>query len=86
MERRIVEVLRLRVSDVMVGDVINRDPAATGGWFSVHELNQLPNGDINAVGSSAKLSIVAGPYDIVGLQVEKGENVAVAPPAIPGAA
>lgn len=83
MERKLIDVVKMRVTDVMVGDVINKDPESTSGWFAVHELQQLPSGEINAVGATSKLSIVAGPYDIVGVQIQETLQVSVAPPAIP---
>jgi hypothetical protein len=71
MPRTIVQVARMRIIDVAIGDVMNRDPEATSGWFVVDEIRRLPSGDLNVTGTSTRDSIMGADNDIVGVQVPK---------------
>ena len=71
MERNTVEVAMMRVADLRVGDVVNRDPSSGSGWFAIIELRQLPSGEINATGAEPRTGIMSSPYDIVGVQVRR---------------
>lgn len=63
-----VHVVHMRARDVRVGDVVARDPTKFDGWFRVHEIRQLANGNFNVLDKSNALSFTAGPFDLVGLQ------------------
>lgn len=71
MQRTIVQVAMMRIIDLAVGDVMNRDPAATSGWFVVEEIRRLPSGELNVTNTSSKDSIMGAAHDIVGVQVPK---------------
>lgn len=71
MQRTIVQVTRMRIVDLVIGDVVNHDPAATTGWFPIEEIRRLPNGDVNVTNAGSKGSVMATDYDIVGVQVTK---------------
>lgn len=69
MERKIVHVAMIRIVDIAVGDVMNRDPAAMSGWFVVDEIRRLPSGQLNVTSTSSRDSIMGSDHDIVGVQV-----------------
>ena len=46
MVRTIVQVIQVRMSDVMSGDIINKNADDPRGWFMVKDIQPLPNGDI----------------------------------------
>lgn len=69
MNRTIVEVVKIRIRDIVPGDVVNKDPGATHGWFDVVELRRLHDGSVTVASRVAQLSFSGYPDDIVGLQV-----------------
>lgn len=71
MQRKIVEIAKMRIIDAVIGDVINRDPAATSGWFVAEEIRRLPSGEINVTNTSSRDSVMGADNDIVGVQVAK---------------
>lgn len=68
MTRWHVHVVQLRARDVHKGDVVSRDPARTDGWFRVHEVKALPDGNINILDKGNVRGFIAGPFDLIGLQ------------------
>ena len=68
MTRWHVQVVQLRARDVRRGDVVARDPRRLDGWFRVHEVASLPDGQVNVIDKGNVRSFTAGPYDLVGLQ------------------
>jgi hypothetical protein len=75
MQRTFVRVATMRILDLAVGDVVNRDPAASSGWFVVEEIRRLPSGEINVTNASSRGSVMGAPHDIVGVQVSNvGEH------------
>ncbi len=71
MQRTIVQVMQVRMSDVLPGDIINKNHDDPRGWFEAKELHELPNGGVAVIAHSDKDSINGGPYDIVGVQLAK---------------
>lgn len=71
MVRTIVQVIQVRMSDVMSGDIINKNADDPRGWFMVKDIQPLPNGDIAVLAETDRNSINGGPYDMVGVQVTK---------------
>ncbi len=71
MQRTLVQVMQVRMSDLNPGDIVNKNHGDARGWFEVKELTELPNGGIAVQAASEKDSINGGPYDIVGVQVTK---------------
>lgn len=71
MQRTFVRVELMRILDLAVGDVVNREPGAWSGWFVVGEIRRLPNGEINVTSTSSRESVMGAPHDIVGVQVSK---------------
>jgi hypothetical protein len=66
-----VQVVKMRMGDLLVGDVINKNPDEPRGWFTVHELQDLPNNGLAVLASTSKNSINGSPDDIVGVQVRQ---------------
>ena len=71
MHRTLVQVVKMRMGDLLVGDVINKNPDDPRGWFTVHELQELPNNGLAVLASTSKNSINVSPDDIVGVQVRQ---------------
>jgi hypothetical protein len=71
MQRSIIQVMQVRMSDIRPGDIINKNHTDPRGWFEVTELQELPNGDIFVIAATEKNSINGGSYDIVGVQLRK---------------
>ena len=71
MQRTFVRIATMRILDLAVGDVVNRDAGASSGWFVVEEIRRLPSGEINATNAASKGSVMGAPHDIVGVQVAK---------------
>lgn len=68
MPRWQVEIVLIRARDVTVGDVVARDANAQAGWFRVHAVNPLPDGQINVLDRDNVRSFIMGPFDLVALQ------------------
>ena len=75
MQRKIVQVMQVQMSQVKPGDICNRNREESKGWFLVKEVHELPNGDVAVIGLSDKDSINGGAYDIVGVQISKPVEV-----------
>lgn len=71
MQRTIVQIARIRLIDVRVGDIVSGRPDEEFGWFEVMELRELPSGDLVASGSASTLSVKGSRWDLVGVQVAK---------------
>jgi hypothetical protein len=71
MERTTVHVALMRIVDLAIGDVVNRDPTAMSGWFAVDGIRRLPSGQLNVTNTSSRDSVMGADYDIVGVQVPK---------------
>lgn len=71
MERTVIQIARVRIADLRRGDVVNQHPDDDLGWFVVHEMRQLPSGELVANGTTAKQSLKGDAVDIVGLQIAK---------------
>lgn len=68
MERKIVQIAKMRLADLRIGDVVNRDPDATHGWFVVGEIRRMADEELNVTSESLHDSVVGGEFDIVGIQ------------------
>lgn len=71
MQRTIVQVMQVRMSDVLPGDVVNKNHDDPRGWFEAKELQELHDGGIAVLAHSDKDSINGAPNDIVGVQLAK---------------
>ena len=61
----------MRMTELMPGDIVNRNPAEPRGWFEVDHLEPLPNGAVAVIAVNEKDSINGAPNDLVGVQVTK---------------
>lgn len=88
MSRNIVQVARMRLVEVLPGDVVNRLPEATDGWFEVAIIETLFNGKIQFSSADRAITLSGGPMDICGVQVLKAvDNVPIpTPPEVPSEA
>ncbi len=84
-KRRSVKVIKSRLEDIVVGDVVNRQPDAEMGWFTVHAISTLFNGHLQLADESEQLTVSGDHKDMVGLQlveeVELDDRGVLAPPA-----
>ncbi len=67
MKRQIVRVVQCRMSDVRVGDVINRSDDL-GGWFVVASVSRLFSGQLQASDSTSLLAVSGSDVDMVCVQ------------------
>jgi hypothetical protein len=63
--------MQVRMADIRPGNIINKNHDDPRGWFEVHQLQELPNGDIAVLAATEKNSINGGAHDIVGVQLRK---------------
>jgi len=71
MQRVMVQVMQVRMRDVIPGDIVNKNLDDARGWFEVVELQELPNNGIVLAASSDRDSINGTLNDIVGVQITK---------------
>lgn len=69
MKRQSVRIVRIRMMDAAVGDVVNRKPESEKGWFEVVSVDTLFDGQRQLTDSTAQVSIAGWDFDLVGLQV-----------------
>ena len=93
-KRRSIQVIKSRLEDIEVGDVVNRNPDAELGWFTVEAVSTLFNGHLQLADDTEQLTVSGGHKDMVGVQLVEEISlddrgviaapepvVAVAPPA-----
>lgn len=64
-----IEIIQIRASDVLSGDVINKFGPNRSGWIEVAKLEQLQNGSYVVHDEAGSDSFTAVGYDLVWLQV-----------------
>ncbi len=80
MNRNIVQVARMRMEDVVCGDVVNRVPDATGGWFQVGIIETLFDGKTQFSSPDRRITLSGNANDICGVQVLKSIDMEVPEP------
>ncbi len=81
MKRNFVKIARMRIEDVEIGDVVNRDPEKEVGWFEVERISVLFNGEIQLADRTSLITI-SGPYfTLVGVQFVAEAEVPTQPPS-----
>lgn len=68
-KRRSVKVIKSRLEDIEVGDVVNRQPDAEMGWFVVNEISTLFNGHLQLADETEQVTVSGSHKDMVGLQL-----------------
>jgi len=68
-KRRSIQVIKSRLEDIEVGDVVNRDPDAEQGWFLVDAVSVLFNGDCQLADETEQLTVSGNHKDMVGVQL-----------------
>jgi len=63
-KRRAIQVIKSRLEDVEVGDIVNRNPDAELGWFLVDAISILFNGHIQLADDTEQLTVSGGHKDI----------------------
>lgn len=78
-------VIKSRLEDIEVGDVVNRSPEAELGWFTVDAITTLFNGHLQLADVTEQLTVSGDHKDMVGLQlveeIELDDRGLVAPAA-----
>ncbi len=82
MERNIVQVARMRMEDAVCGDVVNRVPDNTGGWFEIGIIEILFDGKTQFSSPDRKITLSGNSYDICGVQVLKSIPMAMPEPPV----
>ncbi len=62
-------MIKSRLEDIEVGDIVNRYPDAEQGWFTVDAISTLFNGHLQLADDTEQLTIAAGHKDMVGVQL-----------------
>lgn len=87
MKRRAIQVIKSRLEDIEVGDIVNRDPDAQMGWFEVETSSILFNGHVQLADVTEQLTVSGTHKDMVGVQLVEemilDENGQLAPTAAP---
>lgn len=81
MQRKMVQVMKVRMRDVLPGDIVNRNADEPKGWVDVIQIQELPNNGIVLVAESDRDSINGNLNDIVGVQIIKAVEIPDARPA-----
>lgn len=68
-KRRAIQVIKSRLEDIEVGDVVNRDPDAEMGWFEVDAISILFNGHVQLADVTEQLTVSGNHKDLVGIQL-----------------
>ena len=76
MQRKMVQVMRVRMKDVLPGDIVNKNADEPKGWITVVDLQELPDGGIVLAAERDRDSINGHLHDIVGVQIVKSVEVA----------
>lgn len=63
-----VEIVQVRVADVVSGDVVNKRGPERSGWIEVEQLEQLNSGDFVVHDAAGTDSFTATGYDLIWLQ------------------
>ncbi len=71
MQRNLVQIARIQMRQIVPGDVVNRVPDDTRGWFVAGVLEELFDGNLQVASSDRLQAFSAGPLDIVGVQLLK---------------
>ena len=79
MERTNVQIARIRLGDINVGDIVNGHPEKESGWFQVRVVRKLPSGELVAGGASSTESVKGSRWDLLGVQITKQVNITQAP-------
>lgn len=75
MQRKMVQVMKVRMRDVFPGDVVNKNADDPKGWIDVIQIQELPNNGIVLAAESDRDSINGSLNDIVGVQIIKTVEV-----------
>lgn len=74
-----VQVMKVRMSDVLPGDVVNRNADEARGWVEVVDVQDLPGNAIVLIAQSDRDSVNGNRNDVVGVQIVKSVEVPSAP-------
>jgi hypothetical protein len=76
LQRTIVQIARMRLADIIEGDIVNGQPDNEQGWFEVCEVRDLPSGERVATGAASTQSVKGATWDLLGVQIVKSIEVA----------
>lgn len=71
MKRNLVQIARLRMEEVVPGDVVNRNPDDNRGWFVAAVVETLFDGSLQISDATRTMSFSARPLDVIGVQLLK---------------
>ncbi len=67
-QRQFAKIARMRISDVQVGDVVNKYPDAESGWFVVAQINRLFDGKLQVSDFALDQAVSGMDFDMIGVQ------------------
>ena len=68
-KRRLIKVVKIRLADAQIGDVVNRDASSDEGWFEVAALDTLFNGSLQVSDETTYITITGGDFDTIAVQI-----------------
>ena len=80
-KRNFVKIARIRIEDVQIGDVVNRDPEKEVGWFEVERISTLFNGELQLADRTSLITISGPFFTLVGVQFVSEAEVPNQPPS-----
>ncbi len=73
----------MRISDVQVGDVVNKYPEAESGWFVVAQISRLFDGKLQVSDFAQDQAVSGHDFDMIGVQFVAQVSVDEQPPIDP---
>lgn len=67
-QRQFAKVARMRISDVEIGDVVNKYPESESGWFVVAQINRLFDGKLQVSDFALDQAVSGEDFDMIGVQ------------------
>lgn len=68
-KRRLIKVVKIRLADAEIGDVVNRDASSDEGWFEVAAQETLFNGQLQVSDETTYITITGGLFDTIAVQI-----------------
>ena len=76
MSKTAVQTVQVRITDVQMGDVVNKSHENLEGWFAVEVIETLHDGRLVLADETHQNTITGTGLDLVGLQLVRQLNLA----------
>lgn len=82
-QRQFAKIARMRISDVQVGDVVNKYPESESGWFVAAQISRLFDGKLQVADFAQDQAVSGNDFDMIGVQFVAQVTVDEQPPIAP---